>query len=358
MLRTSLRASYWRFRLARWNRRPTTPEPGYTLLLPVPGDIPVFCELALKVCSRQAARHRRRTLVIPDRPSPTVTQLVEKTKPGWQGELEAVLLPRPERWFLPFMNSGSRNHGLQVVKGISVSSTSHVIFHDADLFLLDDDFLDGQYETCRDRELECLGVSPVWDPWYETKGLRLAATWEMVASVPWLRAFPPYRQIGHDGKLFGEVHTFDTTLYAQSLTPGYRVDWVDRSADFVHFNYVITAYRHFQRLGPGFVDDHFRLLLIALFVDLFSEESPPQGLPTLAELADGIGDAAAPVRYVRDEAHASRWAGFRAQLDRVLGAEYVAAPAAAEAVTALSAFDQFYGAGAATGGSEDFGSLP
>ena len=340
---TSSRASYWRFRLARWNQPPARLDPGYTLLLPVPGDIPVFLELALKVCARQSARHRCRTLVIPDRPSAAITELVEKARPAWDGDLDIALLPLPERWFLPYLRSGSRNHGLQVVEGISASSTTHVIFHDADLFLLDGELLDQQYEACRDRQLDCIGVSPVWDAWYESKGLRLAATWEMVASVPWLRSFPPYRQIGHDGELLGEMHTIDTTLYAQALTPAARVDWVDRSPDFVHFNYVITAYRHFQRHGGGFVDDHFRLLLIALFVHLFSDGAPPPGLPTLAELASRIDDPAAPVRYVRDESHASGWREFRAQLNRMLGAEYVPAQAAGEAVGALGVFDAFYG---------------
>jgi hypothetical protein len=338
----SVKASYWRFRLARWNQPPAALEPGYTLLVPVPGDIPVFLELALRVCGRQAAQHRRRTLVIPDRPSRAVTELVDKARPDWEGDLDVRLLRRPERWFLPHMNSGSRNHGLQVVEGVSCSSTSHVIFHDADLFLLDDEFLDRQYELCRDRRLDCFGVSPPPGSWHETKGLRLAATWEMVASVPWLRRFPPYRQIGHDGELFGKVHTFDTTLYAQTQTPAQQVDRVDRATDFVHFSYVITTYRHFQRFGAGFVDDNFRLLLIALFVHLFSREAPPQGLPTLAQLAGRIGASDVPVRYEQNEASAARWANFRSRLDRLLCAEYVPAPAAAQAMEALSAFDDFY----------------
>jgi hypothetical protein len=280
--------------------------------------------------------------VIPDRPSGRLAELVEKARPGWTGPLDLMLLPRPERWFLPFMKSGSRNHGLQVVSGVSSADSTHVILHDADLFLMADSLLDDQYRHCRDRELACLGVSPVWDPWFETKGLRLAATWEMVASIPWLRSFPPYRHIGHDAVMFGERHTFDTTLFAQAATDPSRVDYTDRGADFVHFNYVVTTYRHFQRHGPGFEDRNFRLLLIALFAHLFSQGAPPRGLPSLDELSTDAGRPGATVRYPRDGEAPARRRDFRGRLNRLLDADLVAPKAARDAARALARFDQLY----------------
>lgn len=338
------RASYWQLRLARWPRRPPAGSlrPGYTLLLPVPGDIPVFLELALQVCAWQQAAHRVTTLVIPDRPSPAIERIVEKARPDWPGPLDIALIPRPERWVLPYMNSGSRNHGLQVVAGVSSSRSSHVVLHDADLFILDPSLHDSQYVDCRARHLACLGVGPVWDGWFREKGLRLTATWEMVAAVDWLRRFPPHRHIGHDDDLLGEPHTFDTTLFAQACTPPGEVDWVDRGADFVHFNYVISTYRHFQRQGTGFVDANFRLLLIAFFVHLFSHGPPPSGLPSLAELAQRLGDPAAPVQYASGAEAAERWHDFRHRLDQMLSAPYVPSAAGARAVQDLAAFDRFY----------------
>lgn len=328
--------------MARWPGAPSRWTPGYTLLLPVPGDIPVFVELALRVCGEQAAEHRVRTLVVSDRPSPAIEAIVDRARAGWSGTLDLAYLPRPERWMLPYMKSGSRNHGMQLVAGVSASTTTHVVLHDADLFLLDPHLLESQYRTCRDRQLHCLGVCPVWDAWFADRGLRLAATWEMVASVPWLRSYPPYRQIGHDSELAGERHTFDTTLYAQALTPASKVDWVDRGQDLVHFNYVITTYRNFQRHGSGFADDHFRLLLIALFIHLFSSQPPPEDLPPLADLATGVGRAGAAVRYPRDPDHASAWADFRGRLDRMLAAPYLDRAAVARATEALAVFDDYY----------------
>ena len=337
------RFAYWRWRLRRWpGPAVENPIPGYTLLLPVPGDIPVFLELALKVCAEQLATNRIRTLVIPDRPSPAIEELVDKARASWVGDLDLVLLPRPERWFLPYMKSGSRNHGMQVVQGVARSTTTHVVLHDADLFMLEPALLESQFEACRARGLDCLGVSAVWDPWFGEKGLRLAATWELMASVGWLRRFPPYQQIGHDGELFGEQHTFDTTLYPQAVSPREKVDWADRAGDFVHFNYVISTYRHFQRHGPGFADDRFRLLLIALFVHLFSASPPPPGLPTLGELADGLGSDAAPVRYRAGTEIGASWRDFRGRLDRMLSADYIDRGPANRAVELLAAFDRYY----------------
>lgn len=310
--------------------------------MPVPGDIPVFLELALKVCSRQDADHRVRTIVIPDCPSAGIFDLVEKSRPLWTGPLDVALLPRPERWILPRLKSGSRNHGLQLIKGVSASTTSHIVLHDADLFLLDPGLLETQYKDCLQRDLDCLGVSPVWDPWYLAKGLRLAATWEMVASVDWLRRFPPYRHIGHDADLFGERHTFDTTLYAQATTPGSHIDWIDRGADFVHFNYVITTFREFQRRGAGFLDSNFRLLLIALFVHLFSDGPPPKGLPLFTELSPYASGPTDPLRYPYSPDFASRWFDFRTRLDRMLTAEHVPREAAGDVAEVLGVFDRFY----------------
>ena len=49
-----LKSAFWRIRFARWSSAPSgAVRPGYTLLLPVPGDLPVFLELALAVCRTQ-----------------------------------------------------------------------------------------------------------------------------------------------------------------------------------------------------------------------------------------------------------------------------------------------------------------
>jgi hypothetical protein len=335
-------AAYWRWRLAKWPSAPTDTEQGYTLLLPVPGDIPVFLDMALRTCGMQNSDQRLRTLVIPDRPSRRISDLVAKAKPSWNGPLEIQLLPHPERWTLPMLRSASRNHGLQLLTGVTASRSSHIILHDADLFPLVDDFFEQQFNDCQKQDLDCLGVSPVWDHWFADHGLRLAATWELVASVPWMRRFSPYVHIGHDGELFGEPHTFDTTLYPQAVSPPDRIEWVDRSADFVHFNYLISTYRNFQKSKLPFLDSGFRLLLIALFVYLFSDGQSLAGLPPLSEMSRGLDSDSSVVCYPKRDVGKEAWIDFSSQLERALNADFVTSEAGSEARRVLGDFDAYY----------------
>ncbi len=330
---------YWRLRLRRWPRH-TPAREGYTLLLPVPGDLPVFAQLALTACARQRSAHRRSTIVLPDRPSPTINAAVEARQPSWPDELRVQTFPAPERWVLPYLKSGSRNHGLQLIIGAGASDTTHVLLHDADLFPQHPGLLDAQYRACLDRNLACLGVSPVWDPWYASHGLRLAATWELCARVDWMRSFAPHLHIGHDGELFGESHTFDATLYPQALTDRALVDFAPVEHDFVHFNYVITAYRHYQRHGPGYVDDRFRLLLISLLSELF--HAPTPGLPALSVLAESLGDRGGVIAYPSHAEAPASYALFREQLDRLLRTPWLVAEDVRRLDGPLAAFDQHY----------------
>src|SRR6476469_6786021 len=276
-------AQYWRRRYAAWPARPPQRE-GYTLLVPVPGDLPVFLDLSLAVTALQQPSSRVATYVVPDQMTAGVRDAVERARPTWQGDLQLLGLGLPERLLLPRLKDPGRNHGAQIIAGVSATRSSHVVLHDADLFLLQPDAHETQYQRARDADLDVLGVSPSWDSWYGEHGLRLAATWEMTARTDWLRAFPPHRLIGHDADLFGERHTFDTTFWGQCHTPQERIGVHELGADLVHFNYVISTYRRFQRHTAGpFHDNQFRLLLIRVLIDLFVQGDPTAyALPTLA----------------------------------------------------------------------------
>ena len=337
-------AAYWERRLSRWRTKSVAATtPGYTLLIPVPGDIPVFLELALRVCATQSSAHRIRTLVIPDRPTKAIREIVRERQHNWAGPLDLTLLPRPERWLLPYLRSGSRNHGLQLIAGTEATTSSHIILHDADLFLLDPDLLDSQYEACRSRQLACLGVSPVWDVWFAEHGRQLAATWELTAATEWLRSWKPWRHMGHDADLWGERHTFDTTLWPQAQTPPQRIGVSDRSDGFVHFNYVITSFRHFQQRGSSYVDANFRLLLIALFVQLFADNPALTAVPSVAELAGGLAGSG-PAHYPAPaDAPRGEYADFRTRFGRALHGISLAPDQAERADRALQPFDEWYG---------------
>lgn len=337
----SLGATYWSTRFATWAPpRPATA--GYTLLVPVPGDLPVFLEVALAVLGGQQHEHRIETLVIPDVDTPEVRRVFERHARHWDGELEMLLLPQPERTVLPRLKNPSRNHGVQVITGIQAARGSHVLLHDADLFLLDDDTLDQRWTRASERRMHALGISPVWDGWYAEHGLHLAATWELMAERDWLRAFPPAMHIGHTAELFGEQHVFDTTLRAQALSDPRRVAHDDLSDRIVHFNYVISTYRNFQRASGPFLDDRFRLVLVRLLIDLFADEPYDYAMPTLADMAAGLTDATQPIAFPNGAEHAQNYASFRAQLTHMLQGAWSSPERRGRATEALAVFDRHY----------------
>lgn len=338
----SIGSRYWRWRLARWPRRRTNdPMPGYTVVITVPGDIPAFLEMALNACAGQDAANRIRTVVVPDQPSDEVRKLVESWRPRWTGPLDLLQIPLPERAFLPRLNNPYRFYAMQFVTGISAATSTHVLLHDADLLPRSRDLLERQYKTAVERDIDCLGVSEVWDSWYKEKGLRVTATWEQLSSVDWLRSFPPYVQVGHDGVLDGEDHTFDVTLHPQALTQAGRVDYTAVDDDFVHFNFVVSTYRLFQKHGPGFVDKMFRLLLIRILSGLFGSDSAGI-IPTVEELGNSLGSKTSTVRYPDAEAGAKDYAEFRRKLAPLLGFTWLPEGAAERTRKALAPFDEFY----------------
>ena len=339
----SVGSLYWRTRLARWPRRAraAAATSGYALLVPVPGDLPVFLDLALTVLSTQTAEHRVTTLVIPDQATPSIREIVAARRARWVGPLELLELPLPERYLLPRLKSASRNHGMQLVTGINAAGASHIVLHDADLFLLESGALDDQFRRCRDEGLSCLGVSPVWDTWFAEHGLALTATWELCAEVEWLRSFAPHLHLGHDAELFGEIHTFDTTLEPQARTDPALIAWHDLGESVVHFNYVISTYRLYQHRGPAMVDDNFRLLLIRVLIDLFASDDGAHQLPTLAEMTDVLRGGAA-LRFPTRADGAANYRTFRSHLERVLTGPWSSDSQRVAMHGALAEFDAYY----------------
>jgi len=303
----------------------------------------VFLELALAAAASQDSGHRRATMVIPDRPTPAMTSIVASYRKTWRDDLSITLLPPPERWFLPIMKSGSRNHGMQLIAGVTTCRTTHILLHDADLFPCSTDLLERQYLTCVERDLDCFGVSGVWDGWYETHNLKLAATWELVARIEWLRSFRPYQHIGHLGEMFDESHVFDTTLMPQALTDPAKVDHAGMTDEFVHFNYVITAYRFYQRHGPGYLDDRFLMLFISLMTDLLGAGRYGSALPMPAAMADALHSSSPAMRFPDPSIATETYERFRLKLEQVLTATWLPTDSVGRIQPIIEEFDQHYG---------------
>lgn len=329
--------SWWPVRYARWGRqRPV--EPGYALVVPIPGDLPVFARIALAVCRLQDPAGRVETVVVPDVASPAVDAVVAAERDTWPGELRVLELGPLERVMLPRLGDPGKNHGAQIVAAVSATRAGHVLLHDADLFMLASDVHRAEYAYAVEHRSAAVGVDGPWDPWFTAHGRSLVATWEMCADTSWLRAFRPSRLFGHDAPLWGERHTFDTTFWAQAHTDQSRLVVIPRPGDVVHFNYVISTYRRYQRhVGGPFADTQLRLLLIRLFVDLFDPDGVGYAVPTRTELVRGLTDATAPVTYADVDPPA--YVAFRARLDGILTGAWVAPTRRAAAVAYLDEFD-------------------
>ena len=284
------------------------------------------------------------TIVLPDRMTPEVREIVAKAGRNWPDNLRLQPFGLPERWALPRLGNPGRNHAIQLITGVRVSRASHVVLHDADLFLFHPGQLDRQFERCCKERLACLGVSPAWDQWLADHGLSLAATWELCAQVEWVRSFPPVQHMAHARRMFGERHVFDTTYYPQALTEPHRIG-IAPNDDIVHFNYVISNYRRFIRRGQvQWGDGSFRLLLVSLFVAVFDRErAGAYRLPSLGELGSFLGDSAAPVRYPPPEDGAHEYPQFRRRLSKALAGPWVSEQQQQLTADALRPFDRFYG---------------
>jgi hypothetical protein len=345
-----IRRAYWKARFSRWPASGPL-RAGYTLLMPVPGDLPVFLDLSLAVCRLQQPSSRLRTLVIPDRWTPEIVESFGRARSSWPGDLVLLRLPLVDRVVLPRLGDGSRNHAAQLIAGVARSRSSHVILHDADLFLLRPEIHEDQYRYAVRHDLTVLGVDGAWDPWYSDHGRTLsdygrtlAATWEMTARTDWLRSYPPHRHMAHVDELWGERHTFDTTFWAQCHTDQAVVAVRPPDDGIVHFNYVIGTYRKFLRRPQGvpFPDPCFLLLLIRVLVDLFDEGGLAYGLPSLRALSASLGRSDEAVAYPGAEAW-QEYAVFRHKTQAILDGPWTSPSRRDAAKAYLAAFDGFYG---------------
>jgi hypothetical protein len=340
-----LRAAY-----PRWPPREQSID-GYTVLLPLPGDLPVFLELALAGLSNQDPTGHVETLVIADRLTPGFRETFQRCcerLPWGPVRLVAIdrrgqLLQRTRRG--PWSRASSYlNHFLQIYHGIAATKTTHAILHDADLFLTDGAFLADRYRRCADAGLACLGVERRYDDFYDRNALGpVLATWELMLRTDWIRTFAPWRLSSQSIRLAGFQKDLDTMDYVQVRTPPAQRDLWEAPDSYVHFNWVIIHYRLFQQTaGHEFVDGYFLILLVRLLSDAFAQTDGSNQLPPLSEMVRGITDSSARVHYCQ-EGIEERYAEFRGRIQRVIEGPALG-PAQAESIErALRPFDLAFG---------------
>jgi hypothetical protein len=363
---TAARASFYR----RWPDTQPLVD-GYTVLMPTPGDLPVFLELALAGFAKQDPTGHVETLVIPDRVTPEFvsafnrsvsraawgpTRLVQIGTRGralyrirngpWNDDISARGLSRGIR-------TARLNYFLQSYHGAAAATTTHAILHDADLFLLDPRFLAERFRRCSEQGIGWLGVERrlMWDrerkcfdDWYERDGLGpVLSTWELMFDVRWLRRFPPWQIHAQSHRFQGSERDFDSMDYVQVRTPPERRALWEAPDNYAHFNAAISAYRLFQESGDRpFVDERFRILLIRLLSDAFGNGDESHHLPSATELARGIDDGDPRVTY-RAAGIEDNYQEFRRGIGTVIASPLVEPGRAEDVERALRPFDLAFG---------------
>jgi hypothetical protein len=311
-------ASLWKLKYSHWKKPVDDKVHGYTILFPVPGDLPVFLKIALEICSTQKPDGLFEGLVIPDHFVPGFAELVQQWGNDYNFPIR-LINPNPlERLISRYQNNPHNNHWMQLVRGVNATRTTHALLHDADLFITEDAFMKTHYENCQSENLACLGVSPVWDAWYKEQGINhLTATWEMMFNLDWVRSFKPWEHRGHDGEIAGQSHTFDTTLFPQCQTQPHLIKYHQQEWGFIHFNYVICTYRWFQKSKTSFEDQCFRILLIQLLINAFDQSGWKYKVPELEELIKGITDSTNSITYTQEKTR-HNYSEFRTKLQTLI----------------------------------------
>jgi hypothetical protein len=215
--------------------------------------------------------------------------------------------------------------------------------HDADAFFVDRDGLERQYAECRDRGMVTLGVEYRADAFFSANGYAIPGTWEMMYSVPWARSRSPLALKGQWGDTPHGRHEFDTMLYPQYLDyPSGKVGAMVLPPRLVHFHGTIITYRAYTDPKNRLVgDDVFRLLLLSMLEELVPDDIGTRILPTPSQLARGLDQPTAPVRY--DSPRAAReFPGFRRQVDELLKAPVFAGERADRIQEYLRPFDDYF----------------
>ncbi|WAJ27958.1 hypothetical protein [Antarcticirhabdus aurantiaca] len=331
----------------RWRPRREAAREGYSILLPVPADLPLFYRLAMATLSRQTLRGANEILVLPDANIDAFRSLVAAGTP--------FELPLPVRcisshpWRDALRRAVGRphyNHFTQIVRGIDHATSQYLVLHDADLFLTEPDFLDRQHEIAAAGRLSLLGVDGAKDDWYRRNGFaHVAATWELVFRSDWARRFQPSELRSGTRSLGGRLGGHDTMLFAQCRTAPDEIEWQTVEHGFVHFNYVICTYRDFLKVRRRFEDERFIIPLLRLLIDGFDPDGPYPEIPAWSDILRCLDGGSDRILFPKPGADRGKYAELRDRLNALCRSGFVPPDRAAVMEDRLRAFDRIYAPG-------------
>jgi hypothetical protein len=272
----------------RWSNNDCELSDGYTILLPIPSDLPVFLSLAIEIIKKQDLTGAKELLIIPDWPSASFEKFCKDiAKQCSSLPMRYVSLGMRDQLAWTLSKGITTRHFTQLVRGIEETCTKYAFIQDSDAFLQISDFIKTQYETCYNRGLAVYGVESRRSMAREDRDI-FVSTWEMMFSIAWVKSFPPFMHKGQYSFVNSSRQEFDTMLLPQYLTDKKLIDYTPRNGDFFHFRFVIATYRNFlnkRQLQPNY---GLKLFLIRTLIDVFDISGwNYQNVPTHNEFLEG-----------------------------------------------------------------------
>lgn len=317
------------------------PSDGYSIIMPMPEDMPFLLRLALEGLRHVGTDHCGQVIVVGDGWGSDRGEALRKVAGEFSdSRIEMAFFSRLDRAVVRRMPSP---HWLTVIYGINRARHDYAFLHDSDAFFLERDCMERTYAYCRERSMYAIGVTARWDPFFEQIGYQIPGTWQMIFSALWLRTHKPWKVHGRQVATPHGPNIFDTLLYPQYLDYGTgRIGVMPDPPKYVHFNGTIVTYRTWRRAGgKPVVDELFRLLLLSLLEHVIPPADGKRLLPPVDELSHGLTDATCPIRYDTLDC-ARNYGEFRDQVKELCGSPIFAGERAHVIESLLRPFDEHF----------------
>ncbi len=330
----------------RW-RTQSDFEPGYTIALPMPMDMPFLLRLALEGLAGLNTPNCKQILIVPDGwGNDNGRALAEVIRDFDDPRLELVNLRSIDYRVIRAMRPPgcACTHWMLVVNSVLNARHEYILLHDADAFFLSADGLEKQYSEALFRKMEVLGVTSRWDAFFTERDMSISGTWEILLSARWARKRSPLALFpGKWSTAYGDFG-FDSTLYAQFLDyDSGTIGVMQNPPEFVHFNGTIFTYRTYRdRTGESVTDELFRILLLSAIETALGVPKGGRTTPLVAELEQGLVDHQARVNYCSSLC-SDGYAEFRTMVNQMISSPAFGGERAKSITTSLHQFDQHFG---------------
>jgi hypothetical protein len=332
----------------RWPRRDHL-EDGYTVLLPIPADMPFLLRFALEGLRHLQMPNCREIVVISDG---SASDRAIRTIVAENGDkrLRCAPLTPLDRLLVNLpRGDGSANfrYFTMVLRGVSAAATDALYLHDADAFWLEEGGVETQYRAFRERDMYTLGVTSRTESIFKERGFEIPGTWELMFSNAWVRRWSPVDIKGGWHRLpDGQWGWFDNLLFVQYLDyPSGKIGVMASPPSFIHFFATITEYRTWLGGGRahGTEDKLFSLLLLSLLAEAVPGARRDTPLPRPDELARGLRDPSAKITYFASTAP-KRYAAFRRGIEALCSSPAFTNDVAQRIRDAIVPFDEHFSA--------------